>query len=281
MARFVAVGAGRMAGASRSPSPTQAIASPWSTCASGRGRWAPCARRPSGGARELGALRSSARSMTRSSRPSPHGRLRQRRPCRASARRRGAVFEGVTETLEQARGIREDRPPLHRGRHPGLDHEQHSRDLDGGVRPAPGRFSMCTCSTGLPDPVVELSVHAGTDAAVVERCKRCWRRSAGAGGLRPGPGYIVPRLQALVMNEASRMIEEVPPRRKRSTRPRASAWACASPPSAGRVHRLARHDILHHASARWPRASTPALRAPDIVAAWRERPARRQDRHGF
>ncbi len=58
-------------------------------------------------------------------------------------------------------------------------------------------------------PVVELSCHPGTDAAVLARTKALME----AIGKLPvvcgaSPGYIVPRLQALVMNEAARMIEE-------------------------------------------------------------------------
>ena len=58
-------------------------------------------------------------------------------------------------------------------------------------------------------PVVELSTHPGTSANTVERT----RASLTAIGKLPvvcgvAPGYIVPRLQALVMNEAARMIEE-------------------------------------------------------------------------
>ena len=58
-------------------------------------------------------------------------------------------------------------------------------------------------------PVVELSTHAGTDAAVLARAKALMEQ---IGKLPvvcgPTPGYIVPRLQALVMNEAARMVEE-------------------------------------------------------------------------
>lgn len=58
-------------------------------------------------------------------------------------------------------------------------------------------------------PVVELSCHPGTDAGVLARTKALME----AIGKLPvvcgaSPGYIVPRLQALVMNEAARMIEE-------------------------------------------------------------------------
>ena len=58
-------------------------------------------------------------------------------------------------------------------------------------------------------PVVELSTHAGTAPRVLERAKVLLE---GIGKLPvvcgDTPGYIVPRLQALVMNEAARMIEE-------------------------------------------------------------------------
>jgi 3-hydroxybutyryl-CoA dehydrogenase len=58
-------------------------------------------------------------------------------------------------------------------------------------------------------PVVELSCHPGTDAAVLARTRQLMEQI----GKLPvvcgaSPGYIVPRLQALVMNEAARMIEE-------------------------------------------------------------------------
>ena len=58
-------------------------------------------------------------------------------------------------------------------------------------------------------PVVELSVHPGTDAAVLARTRELME-SIGKLPVVCGasPGYIVPRLQALVMNEAARMIEE-------------------------------------------------------------------------
>lgn len=58
-------------------------------------------------------------------------------------------------------------------------------------------------------PVVELSCHPGTDAGVLARAKALLE-SIGKLPVVCGasPGYIVPRLQALVMNEAARMIEE-------------------------------------------------------------------------
>lgn len=58
-------------------------------------------------------------------------------------------------------------------------------------------------------PVVELSTHPGTSAAVLARAKALMEA---IGKLPvvcgPTPGYIVPRLQALIMNEAARMVEE-------------------------------------------------------------------------
>ncbi|MEN9628275.1 MAG: hypothetical protein RJA10_1502 [Pseudomonadota bacterium] len=58
-------------------------------------------------------------------------------------------------------------------------------------------------------PVVELSTHPGLSPDVLARTKSLME---GIGKLPvvcgPTPGYIVPRLQALVMNEAARMVEE-------------------------------------------------------------------------
>jgi 3-hydroxybutyryl-CoA dehydrogenase len=58
-------------------------------------------------------------------------------------------------------------------------------------------------------PVVELSTHPGTSDATLARAKEIMQ-SIGKLPVVCGaaPGYIVPRLQALVMNEAARMVEE-------------------------------------------------------------------------
>ena len=58
-------------------------------------------------------------------------------------------------------------------------------------------------------PLVEISVHPGTDKAVIEKLKTLLE-DAGKVPVVCGatPGFIVPRLQALVMNEAARMVEE-------------------------------------------------------------------------
>jgi len=58
-------------------------------------------------------------------------------------------------------------------------------------------------------PLVELSAHAGTSQLVIDRLRTLLE---GIGKVPvlcgPAPGYIVPRLQALIMNEAARMVEE-------------------------------------------------------------------------
>lgn len=58
-------------------------------------------------------------------------------------------------------------------------------------------------------PVVELSPHAGTGAPALQALESILRGI----GKRPvrcatSPGYIVPRLQSLILNEAARMVEE-------------------------------------------------------------------------
>lgn len=121
------------------------------------------------------------------------------------------VFEGVPETMEAKREAFEQ---LNR----------HCRDdailtsttssilvtqLAALVR-LPARFlNMHWLNPAYVIPVVELSCHPGTDAAVLARTKALMEEI----GKLPvvcgaSPGYIVPRLQALVMNEAARMIEE-------------------------------------------------------------------------
>jgi 3-hydroxybutyryl-CoA dehydrogenase len=58
-------------------------------------------------------------------------------------------------------------------------------------------------------PLVELSAHAGTARAPIERLRRLLEDIGKVPVLcAAAPGYIVPRLQALVMNEAARMVEE-------------------------------------------------------------------------
>jgi 3-hydroxybutyryl-CoA dehydrogenase len=58
-------------------------------------------------------------------------------------------------------------------------------------------------------PLVELSAHPGTSGAVLARMKALLERAGKVPVVcAAAPGFIVPRLQALVMNEAARMIEQ-------------------------------------------------------------------------
>ena len=58
-------------------------------------------------------------------------------------------------------------------------------------------------------PLVEISPHPGTDPAAMQRLSALLERIGKKPVLcRAAPGYIVPRLQALLMNEAARMVEE-------------------------------------------------------------------------
>ncbi|RZL65784.1 MAG: 3-hydroxybutyryl-CoA dehydrogenase [Variovorax sp.] len=121
------------------------------------------------------------------------------------------VFEGVPETMAAKREAFE-----HLNRHCRDDAILTSTtssivvtQLAELVR-LPGRFlNIHWLNPAYVIPVVELSCHAGTEAAVLARAKALMEA---IGKLPvvcgPSPGYIVPRLQALVMNEAARMIEE-------------------------------------------------------------------------
>jgi 3-hydroxybutyryl-CoA dehydrogenase len=58
-------------------------------------------------------------------------------------------------------------------------------------------------------PLVELSTHAGTAPEVVARLRALLEDLGKVPVVcGPAPGYIVPRLQALMMNEAARMVDE-------------------------------------------------------------------------
>jgi 3-hydroxybutyryl-CoA dehydrogenase len=58
-------------------------------------------------------------------------------------------------------------------------------------------------------PLVEVSPHAGTKADVVERLNRLLTSIGKVPVVcKASPGYIVPRIQALAMNEAARLVEE-------------------------------------------------------------------------
>lgn len=121
------------------------------------------------------------------------------------------LFEGVPETLEAKREAFE-----WLSRHCGHDAIITSTTSSilvtqlAALVHRPERFlNMHWLNPAYVIPVVELSCHAGTDPAVLARTKAIME---GIGKLPvvcgASPGYIVPRLQALVMNEAARMIEE-------------------------------------------------------------------------
>lgn len=121
------------------------------------------------------------------------------------------VFEGVPETLQAKREALEQL-----GRHCRDDAILTSTTSSIGVTELaalvrrPERFlNMHWLNPAYVIPLVELSTHTGTDPAVVARTK-AWMESIGKLPVvcGPAPGYIVPRLQALVMNEAARMVEE-------------------------------------------------------------------------
>lgn len=58
-------------------------------------------------------------------------------------------------------------------------------------------------------PLVELSPHPGTEPAVTQRVQELLKQIGKATVLcGPSPGYIVPRLQVVLMNEAARMVEQ-------------------------------------------------------------------------
>ena len=121
------------------------------------------------------------------------------------------VFEGVPETLAAKREAFE-----HINRHCSDDAILTSTtssilvtQLAELVR-RPQRFlNMHWLNPAYLIPVVELSTHPGTDPAVVARTRELMEAIGKLPVLcGPTPGYIVPRLQALIMNEAARMIEE-------------------------------------------------------------------------
>jgi 3-hydroxybutyryl-CoA dehydrogenase len=180
------------------------------------------------------------------------------------------VFEGVPETLEAKREAF-DWINRHCSDHAILTSTTSSilvTQLAEMVR-LPGRFlNMHWLNPAYVIPVVELSIHDGTDAEVLSRTRHLME-SIGKLPVVCGatPGYIVPRLQALVMNEAARMIEEGA----------ATAEEIDKATRYGLGLRFAAlgvvefidfggSDILHHASREMSRTIDPArYTAPAIV----------------
>src|SRR5262245_51465949 len=129
----------------------------------------------------------------------------------AALREAELVFEGVPETLAAKRDAFE-RLSAHCSDDAILTSTTSSilvTQLAPLVR-RPERFlNMHWLNPAYVIPVVELSTHLGTSADTLARAREFMR----AIGKLPvvcgvAPGYIVPRLQALVMNEAARMVEE-------------------------------------------------------------------------
>ena len=121
------------------------------------------------------------------------------------------LFEGVPETLEAKREAFD-----WMNRHCGADAIITSTTSSilvtqlADLVKGPERFlNMHWLNPAYIIPVVELSTHPGLSPEVLARTKALME---GIGKLPvvcgPTPGYIVPRLQALVMNEAARMVEE-------------------------------------------------------------------------
>jgi 3-hydroxybutyryl-CoA dehydrogenase len=121
------------------------------------------------------------------------------------------VFEGVPETMEAKRDAF-----AHINRHCRPDAILTSTTSSilvtqlAEIVERPERFlNMHWLNPAYVIPVVELSTHPGTSPEVLARTRVLME---GIGKLPvvcgAAPGYIVPRLQALVMNEAARMVEE-------------------------------------------------------------------------
>ena len=121
------------------------------------------------------------------------------------------VFEGVPEVLETKRSAFEivERYVPETCTIASTTSSFLSSDL-AGMLGMPARFlNAHWLNPAYLIPLVEVSPHAGTDADVTEQMNALLRQI----GKEPvvckaSPGYIVPRLQALVMNEAVRMVEE-------------------------------------------------------------------------
>ena len=121
------------------------------------------------------------------------------------------LFEGVPELLEAKRAAFEFAGPHLRADAivASTTSTMLSTELAALV-PRPQRFLNCHwLNPAYLIPLVELSPHGGTARAVTERMKSLLE----AIGKKPvvcaaAPGFIVPRLQALVMNEAARMVEQ-------------------------------------------------------------------------
>jgi 3-hydroxybutyryl-CoA dehydrogenase len=121
------------------------------------------------------------------------------------------IFEGVPETLEAKR---EAFALVSAHADPGAIVASTtstilSDDLQGFVDP-PGRFlNAHWLNPAFLVPLVEVSPGGATDPAVTARLKALLERIGKVPVVcKAAPGYIVPRIQTLAMNEAARMVEE-------------------------------------------------------------------------
>lgn len=138
-------------------------------------------------------------------------RFAPREEAPAALARADVLFEGVPEMLEAKRAAFAFAAPHLRAEAivASTTSTMLSTELAAQVA-RPERFLNCHwLNPAYLIPLVELSPHAGTDPAVTARLGAILE----AIGKKPvlckaAPGFIVPRLQALVMNEAARMIEE-------------------------------------------------------------------------
>ncbi len=121
------------------------------------------------------------------------------------------LFEGVPETLEAKR---EALARISRAARPqaiiaSTTSTMLSTELAGFVNGSQRFLNAHWLNPAWIIPIVEVSPHPRTDAAVTDALCALLEQ-AGKVPVRcaAAPGYIVPRLQALIMNEAARMVEE-------------------------------------------------------------------------
>ncbi|HMA87480.1 MAG TPA: 3-hydroxybutyryl-CoA dehydrogenase [Burkholderiales bacterium] len=183
----------------------------------------------------------------------------------------GAIFEGVTETMEAkrdafARACAHARPDALLA----STTSSLSADALALLVTRPERFlNAHFLNPAYLIPLVELSPAKETSAANLAALKSLLE-SAGKVVVRcaPSPGYIVPRLQAAAMNEAARMVEEgvaTPEDIDRAVRagfgPRYTAMGLCEFIDFGGL------DILYYASSAMARAlGAPRYEPPAIVA---------------
>jgi 3-hydroxybutyryl-CoA dehydrogenase len=183
----------------------------------------------------------------------------------------GAIFEGVTETMEAkrdalARACAHARPDALIA----STTSSLSADALAQLVTHPGRFlNAHFLNPAYLIPLVELSPAKETSEACFAAMKELLE-SAGKVVVRcaPSPGFIVPRLQAAAMNEAARMVEEgvaTPEDIDRAVRsgfgPRYTAMGLCEFIDYGGL------DILYYASSAMARAlDAPRYEPPEIVA---------------